>query len=69
MAKAQNSIARLVKIKQSNDDFDIRFWQKAGPRAIFDAMGQMVSEYFKWRGHGRKPRLRRSVAVLKRRKG
>jgi len=61
-------MARVVKMGKSNDDFDILFWQRVGAQGIFKAMWLMLVEQYMWRKkHGRVPRLRRSVAVLKRR--
>lgn len=59
---------RITTLARSNDDFDFRFWQKVGPRGIFEAMSQMMEDHFKWgRRHVHPPGLQRHVAVLKRR--
>jgi len=65
------TMSRLVPIEKANDDWDIRFWQNAGPRYIFQAAYLMLIDYLKMKGKytGRPPRLRRTISVLKRRKG
>lgn len=61
-------MARVVELGKANDDFDVVFWQRVGAHGIFEAMWLMLVEHYKWgKRHGRVPRLRRSVAVLKRR--
>lgn len=61
-------MARLVLLKEADDSFDFEFWRKAGAGAIFEAMFQMVVDYLKLKGrYNGIPRLRRSVAKLKRR--
>lgn len=62
-------MARVVKLKDADDSFDLEFWQKVGPEGMFKAMSQMVHDYYKIKGYGHPPRLRRTVAVLKRREG
>jgi hypothetical protein len=53
---------RVVPIAKSNDDFDIKFWQRAGVLARFSATWKMIDEFYKMRGkHGYKLRLQRSV--------
>ncbi|MFQ5582828.1 MAG: hypothetical protein ACE5GL_00140 [Calditrichia bacterium] len=60
-------MARLVKRQNMDRSFDIEFWQKAGPQAIFEAAWQMVVEYAKRKGITTDElRLDRSTAVLKR---
>ena len=60
-------MSRLVRAEDADDSFDLIFWQKVGPQGIFEAMCQMIDDYYKLRGYGHPPRLRRSIAVLKRR--
>ncbi|MFH1654893.1 MAG: hypothetical protein ABIE74_12700 [Pseudomonadota bacterium] len=61
-------MARLVKLKDADDSFDLEFWQKVGVAGIFAAMWEMVYEYHKSKGdYDRSPRLQRHVEVLKRR--
>jgi len=49
------------------EDFDIRFWRKAGPNARFSAAWLMIGDFYKMRGQrGRLPRLRRVLQVIKR---
>ncbi len=68
MAKKRVIMVRVTTLDKADDSFDLEFLQKVGPAGIFEAMCQMVGDYYKLRGyHGRVPRLRRSVAVLKRR--
>lgn len=67
MKKKPVIMARIVPLKKADDSFDITFWQRVGAKGIFDAMCEMVKDYYKWRGHGRFPGFRRDVAVLKRR--
>jgi len=44
------------------EEFDIKFWAKAGANAKFSALWQMVKEYYKLKNkHGYKLRLQRSV--------
>lgn len=53
---------RIVKISQADDDWDIKFWQKAGVNARFSAAWEMLEEFYKIRGKsGIKFRLQRSV--------
>ena len=68
MAKKKVIIARLIKYRDDDGSFDHLFWQRIGPRGIFEAMCQMVIDHSKWRKDVDPPRLRRSVAVLKRKK-
>lgn len=45
-----------------DDNFDIRFWQTQGPKAIFDAAWGMVLDYLALKhGHAVEPRLQRTV--------
>ena len=66
MVKKRVVIARLIKQKDDDGSFDRLFWQRIGPQGIFEAMCQMVIDYCKWRKDVDPPRLRRSIAVLKR---
>jgi hypothetical protein len=44
------------------EEFDIKFWRKAGVRARFAAAWKAIEEFYKFKGkHGYKPRLRRDV--------
>jgi hypothetical protein len=68
MRKKKVVMARLIRREKAGDDFDITFWQRVGAPGIFEAMWLMlVEQYKRGKRHGRVPRLRRSVAVLKRR--
>ena len=49
------------------EQFDIRFWRRAGAAARFEAAWTMVNDFFKMRGESdAKLRLRRSVQRVKR---
>lgn len=62
MRKKRLIMERMVPIAKSNDDFDIRFWQKAGVFARFSAAWKMLEEFYRIRGvRGHKFRLQRSV--------
>ena len=44
------------------EEFDIKFWKKAGAEARFSATWKMVGEFYKIKGiNGYKRRLQRSV--------
>jgi hypothetical protein len=52
---------------QEAEDFDIKFWRKAGASARFAATWSMVMDYRKMKGWGSgQPRLRRTVQNIKR---
>jgi len=59
---------RLLKGEFPGREFDIAFWQQQGDEAIFQAAWEMV-ELAEEVKHGRKPRLQKSVTVLKRLSG
>jgi len=49
-------------MKEDRRSFDIRFWQAQGDRAIFEAVSEMLNDYFLLRGQNAdKFRLQRSV--------
>lgn len=49
-------------MKDDRRSFDIRFWQAQGDRAIFEAVSEMLNDYFLLRGQDAdKFRLQRSV--------
>lgn len=57
---------RIVKLSQSNDDWDIKFWQKCGVQTRFAAAWEMIGEFYKIRGkNGIQPRLQRNVEHIK----
>lgn len=61
-------MTRICKLSEADDSFDLVFWKKVGPEGILEAMCGMISDFYKLRGgSGHIPRLRRTVAVLKRR--
>jgi hypothetical protein len=48
------------------EDFDKRFWQRAGVQARFSAMWKCVEDFYRLRGkRGYKLRLQRSVEHIK----
>ncbi len=50
------------RIKGAGRSFDIRFWQSQGDRAIFEAVSEMLIDYFLIRGKdANKLRLQRTV--------
>ncbi len=50
---------------QEAEEFNRKFWRRAGATARFAAAWDMVGEYLKMKGkHGHKPRLRRDVVKL-----
>jgi hypothetical protein len=53
---------RIVGIRKSNDDFDIKFWQKAGAFERFSAAWKMIEEFYMMKGiNGHKLRLQRYI--------
>ncbi len=49
-------------MKDDRRSFDIRFWQAQGDRAIFEAVSEMLNDYFLLRGQDADQfRLQRSV--------
>ncbi len=64
---SQNSAwkTRLVENGFPDRSFDVEFWQEQGDEAIFAAAWEMV-ELAEEVKHGRKPRLQRSITILKR---
>jgi hypothetical protein len=53
---------RYGKLEEHDRSFDKRFWQEAGPKAIFDAAYDMIKDYLLLKtGHADEPRLQRSV--------
>jgi hypothetical protein len=67
MRKKKVIMFRIISLDKVDRSFDFAFWRKVGPQGILEAMVQMIYDYYKLRGYGHPPRLRRSVAVLKRR--
>jgi len=50
------------RIKDDRRSFDIRFWQSQGDRAIFEAVSELLHDYFLIRGKGAGEfRLQRTV--------
>lgn len=57
-------MARIATLKEVklNDDFDIKFWHRAGVFARFSAAWEMIGDFYKMRGrHGYIKRLQRSI--------
>ncbi len=53
---------RYQKIGETDDRFDINFWQAQGERAIFEAAEGMIRDYLLLQeGHVDEPRLQRTV--------
>lgn len=53
---------RVIALGKSDDDFNIRFWQKAGVFERFSATWKMIEEFYKMKGrYGHKLRLQRSI--------
>ena len=53
---------RYQKIGETDDRFDINFWQAQGERAIFEAAEGMIRDYLLLReGHVDEPRFQRTV--------
>jgi len=40
----------IVKLSEADDDWDIKFWQKAGVKVRFSAAWTMLQEFYKIRG-------------------
>lgn len=70
MRRKKVIMIRKTTIDKADDSFDLEFWQRVGPQGIFLAMCDMVQNYFKLGGRRvHSQRLRRHVAVFKRREG
>lgn len=53
---------RMIPISQADDDFELKFWQRAGVQMRFAAAWQMIKDFYKIRGKNEiKPRLQRSI--------
>lgn len=58
---------RVVKTSESNDDWSIKFWQKAGVKQRFATAWKMLEDYEKIKGkNGNKIRLRRNIENIQR---
>jgi hypothetical protein len=58
---------RKVQLDQMDRSFDVEYWQRLGPEAIFEAAWEMVVQA--WKVKGRDPnelRLQRSVEAIQR---
>lgn len=61
-------MSRLVKLKDADRSFDIKFWNRIGTEGKFRAAWEMVCDLPNWgKHHVDQPRLQRSVSALKRR--
>jgi len=50
------------KIGDPDDRFDIDFWQAQGPKAIFDAVEDLIMDAIRIKeGHAQRPRLQRTI--------
>ncbi|MBI4655963.1 MAG: hypothetical protein HY746_04345 [Elusimicrobia bacterium] len=62
MKRKKVVMARIVKLSESNDNWDIKFWQRCGAQTRFSAAWKCIDEYYKFKGkNGVQPRLQRSV--------
>ena len=53
---------KYQRIKDNRGSFDIRFWQSQGDLAIFEAVTEMIKDYFLIRGKNADEfRLQRSI--------
>jgi hypothetical protein len=58
---------RLGKVSESDRSFDIEFWQRQGPDAIFAAAWEMALEAWRWKNNSdAEPEFQRSVECIKR---
>jgi hypothetical protein len=64
-------VTRTLRHNEADDgSFDVEFWSRLGPEAIFAAAWEMVSETRAFRGEdGDEPRLQRSLVHVVRRGG
>ena len=62
-------MARVIKLKDDDRSFDLKFWRRIGAAGRFEAAWDMFVNCPFQKKHGHQPRLKRSVAVLKRRGG
>jgi hypothetical protein len=53
---------KYQRITDGSRSFDIRFWQSQGDRAIFEAVTEMIHDYFLIRGkNADESRLQRTI--------
>ncbi len=58
---------RKGKLKDMDRSFDVAYWQRQGPNAIFAAAWEMVVEAHRWKGgDDSELELQRSVEVVRR---
>lgn len=67
MKKKRVVMERVIKLSESNDDWNIGFWRKCGAKSRFSAAWGMVGEFYRIRGgNGFKSRLQRDIENIKR---
>lgn len=66
--KRRNITEALRKIGDPEGErFDIEFWQRQGPEAIFDAALDMIKDYqIVKQGYAEEPRIQRTVEHIQR---
>jgi len=53
---------RYQRVGENDHSFDIQFWQSQGDRAIFEAVTEMIRDYYLIRGiHADEFRLQRTI--------
>ena len=57
---------RYGKLRDMDRSFDIAYWQRLGPKAIFEAAAQMVIDAERQKGRSGDLRLQRSVEQFRR---
>ena len=63
MKKIEENYQRIIDDRRS---FDIRFWQSQGDIAIFEAVTEMLNDYFLIRGKNvNESRLQRTVETFR----
>lgn len=59
-------MGRIVRLKDADRSFDLKFWRRVGVRGRFEAAWRMVCDLCNWnKNYGPQQRLRRTVATLK----
>jgi hypothetical protein len=66
-AKDDFVMERKGRIEDLDRSFDVEYWQKLGPDAIFSAAWEMVVQAWEWKGRSAdEPRLQRTVEHVQR---
>ena len=60
---------RFGRLRDMDRSFDIAYWQRLGPKAIFEAARQMVIDAERQKGRTGELRLQRSVEQFRRSRG